>query len=211
MAIAFDASATGSASSTSLTYAHTCTGSNGLLVVGVRNGSDVNFPTGVTYAGAAMHLAGQTSNGGTSYAMYFIAPPATGTNNVVISFAGSESISGFSNSYTGLKTTTTTDGVQTNTATGTTGSISVTSTADNCWGFLIVGDNGSGIVTMSNFNQRYHPSNGFVAGDTNGVIHPAGSITFNVADSSTGNMSMIAATFAPFIASTVNGNFLSFM
>ena len=57
--IAFDATANGQDSNVaSLTWSHTCTGSDLVLIVGVstRGGDGDAVPTGVTYNGVAMTL-----------------------------------------------------------------------------------------------------------------------------------------------------------
>jgi len=97
--VAFDAvgSSTAAAvlSNSTLTYSHTCSGSNRLLVVSVAVGIAVDTGVtinSVTYAGQPMtqksirHSNDQTDG---FVAMYYIVAPATGSNNVVITLNGS--------------------------------------------------------------------------------------------------------------------------
>jgi hypothetical protein len=96
MAVAFDAvgpGATGTISATSpLTWSHTCTGTNGALLVGVSfgqaggsSGADTNT---VTYNGVAMtRLGAVSSNNQTDgyVELYGLIAPATGANTVSVS------------------------------------------------------------------------------------------------------------------------------
>lgn len=136
MAIAFDA-ASGFTNNTGTdhTLAHTCTGSNRLLIAAVRNGGTTDTLTGVTYAGTAMTLIAKkllTSNQ-FSYLFYLIAP-ATGTNNIVASFSGSEGTQLSGSSYTGVKQSGQPDASNTLEETGSGDrTISVTVVLANCW------------------------------------------------------------------------------
>jgi hypothetical protein len=90
---------------TSQTLAHTQnTGSDlGLLVV-ITMANTVDF-TGCTYNGVAMTLVQNINYGGQSQrcAAYYLQAPATGGNNIVVSFSGSQfnSTSIFAVSFTG--------------------------------------------------------------------------------------------------------------
>lgn len=112
-AIAFDAAtAGGSTTATSFSYSHTCTGSNGYLLVGVTGDltpSDVI--TGVTYAGIAMTLINKVTGSGSVRSTYLfgLAAPATGSHSVVISASASTFIGSLAASYTGVKGSTTPD------------------------------------------------------------------------------------------------------
>lgn len=119
MAVAFDAvgpSAAGASSlgSTSLTWSHTCTGSDRCLIVGVAlspTASDAGFATTATYNGVAMtsiglvHSAGNTSG---YVQMFRLAGPATGANTVAVTATGGtpDALSGGSVSFTGVDQTT---------------------------------------------------------------------------------------------------------
>ena len=103
-AIAVDATASGwVASASSLTYAHTVTGSDPTLIVGIYHFNGSGEVTGVTYNGASMtYLGGRVADGtnGDVY-LYGKAGVSTGANNVVITEGASQQIFGTSASYTG--------------------------------------------------------------------------------------------------------------
>lgn len=112
MAIAYDNKASGTATSaSSLTYSHTVgSGSNRILFVysGGRYSSGGEYPTGVTYNGVAMTeiaaLRQDYSNIRSS--VWYLVAPASGANNVVISYSTSrDSITGLSLSYDGASQT----------------------------------------------------------------------------------------------------------
>jgi hypothetical protein len=106
MAIAFDAVTDGYANSTSVSFAHTCTGSDRFLVVGIKLYGD-NDITGVTYNGVAMsHIATALMlSEGNRAVLYGLTAPATGANNVVISRTSSNHIVATAASYTGVNQT----------------------------------------------------------------------------------------------------------
>lgn len=97
MAATFDAkSGTGTnvANATSVTVSHICAADATMLFVVVpywSTGAAQQDLTGVTYAGTAMTKIGASarSNGTDITEIYFLAGPATGTNNIVASFRSS--------------------------------------------------------------------------------------------------------------------------
>jgi len=104
MAIAFDATSSGSSGgASSITFAHTCTGSNRVLFVTVI-GEVIPSITGVTYAGVAMTQVGSSVSGGGSRSihLFYLDNPASGANNVVVSSSPSGFMSAVSSSYTGF-------------------------------------------------------------------------------------------------------------
>lgn len=117
MAVAFDAvgpSAAGAnagnnQTATTLTWSHTCTGTNLYLVVGASAGSAA-AATGTmtaTYNGVAMTVinAARSNNAGAGIGKVFLfglANPATGANNVVLTSSAAATLSGGSSSYTGV-------------------------------------------------------------------------------------------------------------
>lgn len=122
MTVAFDAvgpsaAGAGAAAAGSLTWAHTCTGSNLYLVAGVSLGSvafnDTTDPVvSCKYAGVTMTSLGkQRSNNGLNAGGYVevfgLAGPATGANNVVVTMTlSTDDISAGSVSFTGVDQTT---------------------------------------------------------------------------------------------------------
>jgi len=87
MAITVDAQVFSSsdASDTTLTFAHTCSGSNRLLVVTVPESRSQTAT--VTYNGVAMTSAVAQSNSTTWARIFYLIAPATGSNNVVITYS----------------------------------------------------------------------------------------------------------------------------
>lgn len=136
MAIAFDNSAQGgSAGASSVTYAHTCTGSNLVLIVFVKIFSTSDRVTGVTYNGVSMARIAfaQDAYNRWSY-VYMLGNPATGSNNVVTSLSSSSGINVTSHSYTGCKTTGLPDVLGTTLITASsTVTTSLTTATDNSW------------------------------------------------------------------------------
>ena len=136
MAIAFDASNQGArnvSATGSITWNHTCTGANLILLVGVTcTGDNV---TGVTYNGVAMTLIDKTASvaGDFNY-LYALQAPATGSNAVVVSLTGTHFLAALSASYTGVNQSVTLDShTPANTTTATPWSMSTTVVAANCW------------------------------------------------------------------------------
>lgn len=111
MAIAFDAASPADqfASATTLTFSHTCTGSDlVLLVVGACISTETI--TGVTYNGSALTQIGSTQSvafGGKTLSLWAKVGPSTGAHDVVLTASSSTSIFGASVSYTGVAQTST--------------------------------------------------------------------------------------------------------
>lgn len=90
MAVAYDAaSSLVEGSGTTHTWAHTCTGSNRVLIVQISHASIALVTvTGVTYNGVAMTSAGSpVNNAGNNRGLstFYLIGPDTGTNNIVVS------------------------------------------------------------------------------------------------------------------------------
>lgn len=82
MAIALNSTSSGFSSGSTLTFAHTVSGANRILVVGTREPA----VSGVTYNGVALTKAISSSGGsGVDSAIWYLIAPATGTNNIVVS------------------------------------------------------------------------------------------------------------------------------
>lgn len=104
MAIVFDApSSAQNSSASSLTFSHTCTGSDRLLFVGASAGHASGTST-VTYNAVSMtaeswdiNTGGDQNNSG-----HYLVAPATTANNIVISFGGTAASIGGGISFTGV-------------------------------------------------------------------------------------------------------------
>ena len=110
MAIAFDAATEDKTTTANvLTYSHTCTGSDRFLYVAFTTLSNNHTVTSVTYGGAAMTtIATEVLVFSPTWRHhgYYLANPASGTNNVVITCASiSFSIRSSCVSYTGVDQT----------------------------------------------------------------------------------------------------------
>lgn len=176
MAIAFDASAKSSGSGiNTLTFAHTCSGSDRALVVNVvcDNSDKV---TGVTYNGVGMTQVSKLQNTTSRFTyLYLLLGPATGANNIVVSTSSLSYIEGNSASYTGVKQTGQPDATGSNSASsGTSLTTSLTTIADNCWTVLSALGQGGGIAAGSGATLRISQLVGAIL-DSNGVVSPAGS------------------------------------
>jgi hypothetical protein len=132
VAVAFDAASSSNTGGSSLTFSHTCSGSDRLLIVGVSVDSG-HTVSGVTYAGAAMTQIGTATAGNVRAYLFSKVAPATGANNVVVSLAGggSSETSAGAISFTGVSQANPLGTVGTNSGTsGTTASVAVSSDTD---------------------------------------------------------------------------------
>ena len=200
--IAFDATAQGKVlGATSLSYSHTCTGSNLILFVGINlfnPGSDL--VTGVTYGGVALtQLTKQNAQGSEVYLYYLIAP-TTGANNIVISTSSSVDIRSISASYTGVIQITSIDNSTVNNANASTITTSLTTINNNCWMISFIADStaripsaGTGVTSR---NTNADVSN---LGDSNGNITPAGSYSMTWNDTGTAGLNVVQASFIPVV------------
>lgn len=165
MAVAFDAASSGqTTNATSITVAHTCSGSDRVLFVGVgwSTGPEAMASvTGVTYNGVALTQIWEIIDSPTDHANagWYLIAPATGTNNIVVTFASAmDEICAGGISFTGAHQTSPLGTFQT--ANGTTGNatVNVSSAADeivvdNCY----VGQNG--ITVGAGQTQRWQQAN----------------------------------------------------
>jgi hypothetical protein len=107
MPIAFDAASVGKNDfTTTVTVAHTCTGSNLALFVGLIG---FNSVTGVTYNGVAMTLVRTEGASDPPSRIYVLANPATGTNNIVATASANATGHLHGASFTGVDQSTPSD------------------------------------------------------------------------------------------------------
>jgi len=138
MAISIDATSGGitSGTQTSLTVSHTCSGSDRILITQIET-EPAGRTTGVTYNGVSMTLLQNTSiiAGAVELLTYYLLAPATGANNIVVSFSSATNGHVWSASYTGVKQSGFPDS-QANSGElsgGTTQSQATTVVDSNCW------------------------------------------------------------------------------
>ncbi len=223
MAVAFDASGGSTvANASSLTYSHTCTGSNLTLYVSAVSGAASRPVSGITYNSVAMTLVTSTSDAnGNQFYLYALISPSTGANNVVVSVSGGTvPISSQSASFTGTNQSniSTVKGTSGGNNTGT-GSQSLTSTVDNSAMFAAVFAATSEILTAGSGTTKIlytagSNADGLCIYDSSPLlITPSGSKTLNWAfGASTPKWMSIAIMVEPPAAPiTYRGNFLAFM
>lgn len=199
MAIAIDSSGgayTRKASVTSITQAFNNVAGD-FLVVGVANTSDADNVTGITYNGVAMTRAvGKWGGGhGECSFLYYLSSPATGSNNVVISFSSTCTADYGIASYTGVTTSSPIDGTFSafHTA-GSTYTETITTATDNCWMVVFIGLQ-RGSTASTNSTQRSGVSGGGNLFDSNSAITPAGS--FSMTQTISNPATAVAFTFKP--------------
>lgn len=219
-AIALDASAnsgTGGATSpsTSLSWSHTTSGSNRLLVVAVSTGGTVS---GVTYNGVAMTMGVSHTGspyGGSDY-LWYLANPASGANTITVTTTTSIATVGLSISYTGAAQSVPVDVTGSVASSGSVLSLSlnVTTTVDNDWlvSMASIGQNNSNLTGGANTTARQVIANPYGApgiGDSNATQTPTGSHgqTWTNTVASGGNLLIIA--IKPFTAAPVVPSILS--
>jgi hypothetical protein len=190
--IAFDATASTSVSANSATYAHTCSGSNRILFVGIgaETGTGDSI-TGVTYAGVSMTQLDTLANTNTSLNyrvyLYMLVDPASGANNVIVSADEVINIRTISVSYNGVLQTGQPDAKSEVTSNTTDQSSTLTVVANNSWivscahGFGVTPTAGSGLTTRGNvLNFRMGDSNGPLAAGSQ-TVHWTNGIAMDVA------------------------------
>lgn len=210
MAIGFDVYTLGvTGSGTSLTYAHTTSGSDRGLVIGVigAQAGTGDVVTGVTYAGVAMTklqtIAPGANNGSDRYRyLFYLANPALGTNNVVISASATTFLQGDTGSYTGTKQTGQPD--STNKATQVSGSssfsVSTTVVAPNCWLVAFVSEATGVNISAGAGTTNRNPPAVVAFSDSNGTVG-TGSQSLAWTSVASGSWGGMILSMAPAVAS----------
>ncbi len=205
MAIALDAVSSGGAATKTVTVSHTCA-ANAVLVVSfaVKNRGSVS-PT-CTYNGVSMtRLTLQVINL-VEIAVFYLANPASGANNIVATDPTSaDAVAVSAASYTGIGNATpeVTNGNTASSATSVTGSL--TTLADNAWVIMGVGTGatqsaGTGATQRAQGNSTTAIFSGLY--DNNGPKHPAGAVSEQVTFSST-DAAYTILSFKPTVPVTV--------
>lgn len=212
--IAFDAvtNTTRTASGTSHTFLHTCTGTDRFLVVSCRLVSGAIDAT-CTYNGVAMtQNANQTYGfGGGRLISFTLTNPASGSNNVVISVGTTSMIDGSSVSYTGVSQTGQPEVVTPNSSVGATSvNPSITTITNNSWHISLISQNNRPItITVGTERTTDDSSNYQTIVDSNSPISPAGVSIFTatVTDTS-GGWAWIGLSVAPYVLLPPVANFV---
>jgi len=138
-AVGFDvASSSFSASASSLTYSHTSTGSNLMLVTG---GGERNAGTTNTYNAVSCTALTSRTNGAANARQWYLSGPATGANNVVTTFGTSAYSTSITTTFTGVDSTIGTE------AGGTGSSTSVSTVVTSATNELVVDYVSHGVAT----------------------------------------------------------------
>jgi hypothetical protein len=191
MAIAFDSGTfVASTTGTSLTFSHTTTGNQRLLIVGGHDSQGGSSTiTGITYGGVALTKEEEVQVPGDRWmTLWYLVGPASGANNVVVTSSGSENLRFSALSYTGVDQSTPagpTDGSDTATTTAPNSEISttITTTADNDWMVMFAKDDGGANTFSSSTGDTMRlatDAGGQAWADTGAPISPAGSTTMTL-------------------------------
>lgn len=204
-AVAFDAAASTQGIATSYTWAHTCTGSNLVLVVGIATKSGtLDTVTGVTYNSVSLTRAGVTQTAQGATYLYYILSPSTGANNVVVSTGveADNTVVG-SASYTGV---TAVGAFVAVTAASTSISTNYTTSVDNAWLASMISNRNTSITWTndSGGTTRWGPlSQGSGANSMSGIqadqvaAVTAGANTVSFTASSSGTSSLAVLELQP--------------
>lgn len=210
MALTPDATSTGTKQTNDtnqLTVAHTCSGSNRYLIVGI-SASRGDRVSGVTYNGVSMtQLVKAADTAGNNNYLYFygLVAPATGSNNIVVSVSSSSELELCAASYTDVKQTGQPD------ATASANNASTTSISSS----ITVVNNGSWVVTYAGLQRAVtastnvtsrvaNPGTGWSTrlGDSNGGVSPGSySQSFTFSSVTAGAMTQLQVALIPNIIS----------
>lgn len=201
MAIALDTSTYGSFVNpgTSLTWSHTVTGSNPVLLIGAIGDGTFDDLTSIAFNGvtSAIVQKGQGTADRWMY-LYVLAAPATGAHNIVIT-GGNHYWTGFATSYTGVDQSTPIDSSAVVTTAGATSiTTSTTVVASNCW--LAGGGRSAGAnVTAGTGTTNRAQETDFHSGgmyDSNGTVG-TGSQSLQITWTGSSPGTFIVASLAP--------------
>ena len=204
--IAYDATSNSGEKSSvsSYSWSHTCTGDNGLLVVGnsVQKYQDA-VPTisSVTFNGDEVTaIRTDTTDDGSGYIRtdirYRIAPDTGGSYTVAVTLSGTaDGAIGGAISYTGAAQSGQPDANNGAVGSGSPATVSVTTVADNSWVIDIVAawESPTASINTERWDVDYYGA----GGDTNSPKTPAGAQTMSWTLSAGGLWCISAASFAP--------------
>jgi hypothetical protein len=198
MANAFDASSSDfSNSAQTRSWAHTCTGSDRFLWVGVMTLSSRSVSS-VTYNGVSLTSLPR-SGGAQPVQLWYLANPASGTNNIEVSIGSPNSfIYSVAASYTGVNASGQPDAQSTANSTGTSVTTTLTTVADNSWAILVARNEDSGDTDAgTNCTERVAGGAFMQLYDSGGPITPAGSFSMTVNNGGSHSTMRAMASFSP--------------
>lgn len=220
MAIAFDASTRSTVSTwgsgTTATWSHTCSGSDRILFVYSFNNDGSGYPTGMTYNGVSMtRIQNQAADGGSFYnSLFYLVAPATGANNIVVTWATATGINScIAASYTGASQTGVPDSQNTgNVSSSASITVSTTVVASDCWLLGVIRSSNTTLSSGTNgtIRQPGNTNGSQALVDSNGTVG-TGSISQTVNVSPNQSMWMTTVSFAPSAGAAVNSGFLGLM
>jgi len=221
MAIAFDTASNGTygATAASISWSHTCSGSNRLLIVCVGEDYAINGGnpiTGVTYNGVAMTLwKRQLALSSVNYAsVWYLVAPATGTNTITVtgSISNTWELAGCSASYTGVdQTTPLTNSTDSTYSGGTTPSVTLTPTNSGSWVGACIGNRGGAKSAGASTTERAEESNSQAAiYDNNLAITPSASTTINMVQTTDSGLAVMGYAIKPFVVPATTSSFFQF-
>lgn len=213
MAVAYDNSTASGANTSSLSFSHTCTGSDLVLVFMIKVYSTSDLVTAATYNSVGATLVSKRQNGNNRWSyMYILANPATGSNTVNVTLSSTQLVGCSVHSYTGAETTGIPDSQNSTTVATTNVDIATTTVADNSW-----------LVGMYAGQRTYTPGSGttqrqyqgtadqLYTFDSNGAKTPAGSYSLLGTQSQALTCCLHICSIAPAgsapVASANNANF----
>lgn len=189
---------------TTLTFSHTCTGSNLVLVVGV--GTSVAggaIPSGVTYNGVALTFIDNSANGNpnTNTSLWYLVAPATGTHDVVVTTAVNAAMSAGATSLTGVDQTSPLGITGKENATNRYPSLVIATGTDNSWIVDVLSADGY-VPTTTGTNQTARwdeavPSVGFTPAGSTETTTTTGNYTMSWDMTISDQYSHVAAEFKP--------------
>jgi len=203
MAIAFDAATNGGIVNpgTSLSWSHTCTGVDRLLLVGIISDVATDAISGVTYNGVAMTKLITAPSDGAGFPRYEylfgLLAPATGANTVLVSASGSVLIAALSSSYTGVLQSGLPDSSNTNSnASASSLTVSTTVVASGCWLAAYLRAAPGPAIAGTGTTDRVDDASTQLFGDSNGTVG-TGSQSLQVTQSSAGAINGLIVSIAP--------------
>lgn len=149
MALAFDAVGAGGSAlpGNSITYSHTCTGTNLILIVAITS-NNTDVITGVTYNGDALTLGKKSTDTGPVKYFYYKLGPATGAHDVVVSASAADQfLRATSVSYTGVQQSGQPDATDESRDTATSTTTSLTQVVNNAWQVGMGSNSGAGTLS----------------------------------------------------------------
>ena len=196
MAIAFDATSNGGTTGTSLTFSHTTSGTNRLLMVYTFFDNDTI--TGVTYNSVSMTKLDQIDFTTNRIAAWILVDPASGANDIVVSSSSSTPINAQGVSYTGCAQSGQPDAQ--GSAGGTSQSspidLTITVATTNSWLVGGVRVNGTGNSSAGTDTTQRLSANGIQSYDSNAAL-ATGSQTIQATFTSPNDAGFVGASIAP--------------